>query len=74
MLGKWYDSKFFKNKSHASDKSKRQKLDRNVLDLKFNNDTLNNRSNDKILGVFVDNNLAWTDHTKHLTKKIASNI
>ena len=69
MLGKWYDSKFFKN-----NKSKRQKLDRNVLDLKFNNDTLNNRSNDKILGVFVDNNLAWTDHTKHLTKKIASNI
>ena len=53
---------------------KRQRLERDVLDLKFNNDTLNSISNDKILGVFVDNNLAWTDHTKHLTKKIASNI
>lgn len=31
-------------------------------------------SNDKILGVYVDNNLTWTDHIKHLTKKIASSI
>ncbi|MEW8546816.1 MAG: reverse transcriptase family protein [Candidatus Thiodiazotropha sp.] len=53
---------------------KRQRLVSNSLDLKFNNDPLNNISNDKILGVFVDNNLAWTDHTKHLAKKIASSI
>ena len=53
---------------------KRQRLARDILDLRFNNDILNSISNDKILGVFVDNNLAWTDHTKHLTKKIASSI
>ena len=27
-------------------------------------------SSDKILGVFVDNNLTWTDHIKYLTKKL----
>ena len=31
-------------------------------------------SNDKILGVFVDNNLTWTYHIKHLTKKLTSSI
>ena len=31
-------------------------------------------SNDKILGVFVDNNLTWSNHIKYLTKKIASSI
>ena len=29
---------------------------------------------DKILGVFVDNNLTWFDHIKHLQKKISSGI
>ena len=29
-------------------------------------------SNDKIVGVFVDNNPTWSEHIKHLTKKIAS--
>ena len=45
----------------------------------LNNDYLNNKSlnmisSDKILGVFVNNNLTWSDHIKHLTKKIVSNI
>ena len=31
-------------------------------------------SNDKILGVFVDNNLMWSDHVKHTSKKISSYI
>ena len=30
-------------------------------------------SNDKILGVFVDNNLTWSEHIKFLTNKISSN-
>ena len=51
---------------------KRQRLSNDNLDLKFNNETLNMISNDKILGVFVDNNLTWSDHIKYLTKKIAS--
>ena len=53
---------------------KRQRLENEKLDLKFNNETLNTISNDKILGVFVDKNLNWTDHIKHLTKKINASI
>ena len=53
---------------------KRQRLNKENLDLNFQNEPLNTISNDKILGVFVDNNLTWTDHIKHLTKKIASSI
>ena len=34
-------------------------LSNDNLDLKFNNETLNMISNDKILGVFVANNLTW---------------
>ena len=51
---------------------KRQRLSNDNIDLKFNNETLNMISNDKILGVFVDNNLTWSDHIEYLTKKIAS--
>ena len=31
-------------------------------------------SKDKILGVFVDDNLIWYDHVKHICKKISSYI
>ena len=50
---------------------KRQRLPNDNLDLKFNNESLNMISNDKILGVFVDNNLTWSHHIKYLTKKIS---
>ena len=53
---------------------KRKRLNRQNLDLNFQNEPLNMISSDKILGVFVDNNLTWTDHIKYLTKKIASSI
>ena len=53
---------------------KRKRLENEKLDLKFNNETLNTISNDKILGVIVDKNLNWTDHIKHLTKKINASI
>ena len=47
---------------------KRARLNNDKFDLKFNNEYLNMISNDKILGVFVDNNLTWSDHIKHLAK------
>ena len=31
-------------------------------------------SNNKILGIYVDNNLNWSDHIKHLSRKITSGI
>ena len=53
---------------------KRQRLDKEILDLKFNEESLNKISNDKILGVLVDQNLTWSDHIRHLSKKITSSI
>lgn len=48
---------------------KRIRLENDTLNLKYRNDLLKATESDKILGVFVDNNLLWS---KHLTKKIAS--
>ena len=53
---------------------KRHGLDRDGLNLDFNMEPLQMITNDKILGVFVDNNLTWNEHIKHISKKIASNI
>ena len=53
---------------------KRQRLHSETLNLRFNEESLKTITNDKILGVFVDNNLTWSNHIKHLTKKITSNI
>ena len=53
---------------------KRRGLNKEGLNLKYKDDTLQTTSNEKILGVFVDNNLLWSEHVKHITKKIASNI
>ena len=53
---------------------KRQRLQNENLDLKFNNESLTMITNDKILGVYVDNNLTWSEHIKHLSRKITSSI
>ena len=46
----------------------------NVLNLTFNNDTLKNVDNDKVLGVHIDNNLTWSIHIQFIVKKITSNL
>ena len=53
---------------------KRQRLNNANLKLNYVDESLQTVSSDKILGVFVDNNLMWSDHVKHLIKKISSNI
>lgn len=53
---------------------KRQRLDNTNLNLLYMDEALKMISNDKILGVFVDNNLQWSDHVKHISKKISSYI
>ena len=53
---------------------KRQRLNKDCLNLHYNDDALQTITNDKILGVYVDNNLMWSEHIKHISKKIASNI
>ena len=51
-----------------------QRLNNDNLKLSYNNNVLQTIRNDKILGIFVDNNLTWSEQIKHVTKKIASNI
>ena len=46
----------------------------NILNLTFNNDTLKNVDNDKVLGVHIDNNLTWSIHIQFIVKKISSNM
>ena len=53
---------------------KRQGLHNENLDLRFNNESLNMISNDKILGIYVDNNLTWSDHINYLSRKTTSGI
>ena len=53
---------------------KRHGLDTDGLNLNFTVEPLQVITSDKILGVFVDNNLTWNEHIKHISKKIASNI
>ena len=37
-------------------------------------ETLKIISSDKILGAYIDNNLSWSEHVKHVCKKISSYI
>ena len=53
---------------------KRLHLHDNILNLTFNNDTLKNVDNDKVLGVHIDNNLTWSIHIQFIVKKISSNL
>ena len=53
---------------------KRIHLNKNMLLLTLNNEELKVVSSDKILGIHIDNNLTWTDHTNAVSKKIASNL
>ena len=53
---------------------KRESLINDNTDLEFSNESLHTISGDKILGVFVDNNLTWSNHIKQLTKKIPSSL
>ena len=53
---------------------KRLHLHDNILNLTFNNYTLKNVDNDKVLRVHIDNNLTWSIHIQFIVKKISSNL
>ena len=42
--------------------------------LTYNNEQLSVVACEKILGVFIDNNLTWANHTNAVAKKIISNL
>ena len=53
-------------------RQKRNSLIDNDLKITFNNTDLKNSSNEKILGVHVDQNFVWNNHFQHVSKKISS--
>ena len=55
-------------------KQRRIHLNIEELSLNYNDEQLNVISGDKILGVYVDNNLAFSGHIDNTAKKITSNI
>ena len=53
---------------------KRVYLNNYNLQLTYNNEALSVVQCEKILGVFIDYNLIWTNHTDATVKKIVSNL
>ena len=52
---------------------RRTRIDDN-LNISLNNVQLLTVSNEKVLGVHIDNNLLWGQHVSKVTKKMSSNI
>ena len=44
------------------------------LKITFNDKNFKNSSNEKILGVHVDQNFVWNNHFRHMSKKISKNF
>ena len=53
-------------------RQKRQRLQKSVLSLRYSDIDIRMSTCDKILGVFVDENLLWNDQFHHISKKLAS--
>ena len=49
------------------------KIDK-MSELKIGNSIIKRRSSVKFLGVMLDENILWKDHTKTIEKKLAKNI
>ena len=58
----------------VTNNQKRLRLHNTNLNLQYMDETLKIISSDKILGAYIDNNLSWSDHVKHVCKKISSYI
>ena len=54
-------------------RQKRSRLD-NDLNILFNDVSLFAVSNEKVLGIQIDNHLSWGDHIRKVTKKMSTNI
>ena len=55
-------------------RQKRQHLQKSVLSLRYSDIDIKMSTCDKILGVFVDENLLWNDQFHHISKKLSSNL
>ena len=55
-------------------RQKRNSLIDGELKITFNNIDLKTSTNEKILGVHVDQNFVWNNHFQHVSKKISSHL
>ena len=55
-------------------RQKRSNLQDNNLELNFNDVDLKLSSNEKILGVQIEENLLWNSHFQYISKKIAFSL
>ena len=70
---KWNDYNTDKTKLMLiASRQKRNSLNDCDLNITFNNSELNNSSNEKILGVHVDQNFVWNNHFQYVSKKVSS--
>ena len=53
---------------------KRNPLIDSALKITFNNTDLKTSINEKILGVYVDQNFVWNNHFLHVSKNISSHL
>ena len=53
-------------------RQKRLSLQNLVLSLRYNDIDIKMTPSEKILGVYVDDNLMWNNHFQHVSKKISS--
>lgn len=63
-----------KTKAMLITTSQRRSRIKNSLQLSLNGIQLSTVSNDKVLGVQLDNNLSWGDHISKVVKKMSTNI
>ena len=55
-------------------KQRKSHLENNLFSLTYENDDISSTSNEKILGVHVDDTLDWTFHIDNISKKIKTNL
>ena len=53
-------------------RQKRNNLHEGELSLTYNDIDIKMTTSDKILGVYVDENLTWNNHYQHVSKKVSS--
>ena len=63
------------NKTSCMTLGTKQRLDGSyILDIKAGDVSIKNVSNQKLLGVYIDENLRWTTHIEYLCKTVSSKI
>ena len=55
-------------------RQKRKIIYRDKLNILVNNNSINQVTKKKLVGIVIDQNLLWTDHVIHLIKQISKSV